>query len=478
MRPKRTDKQPNVIKNTPASRVAPSKPASSDVTLRRKSVDINNPDNSKLVYVKKEAEEKQVLKKTCNEEQETADNVMTVVNSVGQSKINCRLCDKDITGKECQLLYDQEENVETRLGRKINIIINSTETQLNLSQYCCSVCTSKIEICFSLLVEIQASDEVIKQTYGNLSNGVPVDTSTQLFICGECKSTITGIKSFIRHYENHILKKTVINSRSDVKVSQLVPESVSTDVDSIEDSKVLQFNGKLRGSEGEEAEVESDQINEKVRKRGQKKSEGVLSSDELYEKNTTDAYDSNTELGPSKLDDMVVSDHEGDDKDEELSDSEASVSSDTSYNKLVSIVKKELEKPDSDEEPNMEMTVNADGQFFCSSCNQAFEYKFLLAHHLAKDHKWNGFEDESDSEILKAELDDDGLTHCPQCQESVPGSKFEAHLEYCYRGEIVESGDILCHACGKLCSYKQWPAHKKKHINHAGKSNEFNSDIL
>lgn len=347
------------------------------------------------------------------------------------------------------------------------------ETQLNLSRYCCSVCTSKIEICFSLLVEIQASDEVIKQTYGNLSNGV--DTSTQLFICGECKSTITGIKSFIRHYENHILKKTVINSRSDVKVSQLVPEPVSTDVDSVEDSKVVQFNGKLGGSDGEE-EVESgtSQKSEKIT-RGQKKlqeEEIPLATEELHETNTADAYDSNTELGLQRDDEVMVSEHEengAEDREEELSDSELSVSSDVSFNRLVTIVKNELERPDSDEDANVEVTVNAAGQYYCSSCDLTFEYKFLLLHHFAKNHKWTGFEDGSDSEALKAELDDDGLTHCTQCQELIPTSMIEAHLEDC-GGEIVESGDVLCHACGKLCSYKQWPTHKKKHINDAGKS--------
>lgn len=41
-------------------------------------------------------------------------------------KIHCRLCDRDITGQACQLLYDYSENMETRLGRKINIILNST----------------------------------------------------------------------------------------------------------------------------------------------------------------------------------------------------------------------------------------------------------------------------------------------------------------------------------------------------------------
>lgn len=41
-------------------------------------------------------------------------------------KIHCRLCDRNITGQPCQLLFDHKENAETRLGRKFNIILNSS----------------------------------------------------------------------------------------------------------------------------------------------------------------------------------------------------------------------------------------------------------------------------------------------------------------------------------------------------------------
>lgn len=47
-------------------------------------------------------------------------------SNVKGPKIHCRLCDRDITGQQCQLLYDYKENAETRLGRKFNIILNSS----------------------------------------------------------------------------------------------------------------------------------------------------------------------------------------------------------------------------------------------------------------------------------------------------------------------------------------------------------------
>lgn len=125
MKPKITEKQTNV-RNSPAIRAVHTKPGSSDLSVRQKSVDLHNPDSSNFICAKKEADAKQMVNNVYNNVHETSDKIMNTVNSLGQSKINCRLCDKDITGKECQLLYDHEENVETRLGRKINIIINST----------------------------------------------------------------------------------------------------------------------------------------------------------------------------------------------------------------------------------------------------------------------------------------------------------------------------------------------------------------
>lgn len=41
-------------------------------------------------------------------------------------RLNCRLCYDDLTDKNGLLLYDYNENVETKLGRKLNIILNST----------------------------------------------------------------------------------------------------------------------------------------------------------------------------------------------------------------------------------------------------------------------------------------------------------------------------------------------------------------
>mgnify|MGYP007016992069 CR=1 FL=1 len=40
-------------------------------------------------------------------------------------KISCRLCDEDIRNKNGYLLYDYNDNAETRIGRKLNIILHS-----------------------------------------------------------------------------------------------------------------------------------------------------------------------------------------------------------------------------------------------------------------------------------------------------------------------------------------------------------------
>lgn len=55
--------------------------------------------------------------------------------------MNCRLCDKNLTGKNGRLLYDYDDNIETKLGRKINTILNTSVSKsctyiFNLNELC------------------------------------------------------------------------------------------------------------------------------------------------------------------------------------------------------------------------------------------------------------------------------------------------------------------------------------------------------
>lgn len=79
-------------------------------------------------------------------------------------------------------------------------------------------------------MEIKASDEVIQQTY-NSSNKKDIDSATQLFKCQECHTTISGVKLFIKHHENHILKKTTAGSKKDISVSSVAIFNQKKNVD-------------------------------------------------------------------------------------------------------------------------------------------------------------------------------------------------------------------------------------------------------
>lgn len=325
------------------------------------------------------------------------------------------------------------------------------ENYTNLSNYCCNVCASKIQICFSLLVEIQASDEVIRQTYQHLSEREEVNTNTQTFICEECSETVTGIKLFIRHYENHILQKTVDGSRKDLKITEIVEifndkEKKETQdafiksepvLDTPKDGEFEYIEDELENKEEEGSDIPNPFQNENLEM-----------SDE--EDNMETAEDENVSEGT----DFDLDEDEADDdspEDEDLSESQESLNSNDSYNKLVKVVKRILEKSDRQGTTSKDNSTDT-SQYICDYCDSGFDNKTTLTRHVKK----------CQDKANKIRSRSCNMKSCRFCKDWFKPSELKRHVPLC-KEEFLTNGNVLCHTCGETFKYKQWLVHRKKH---------------
>lgn len=184
-------------------------------------------------------------------------------------------------------------------------------------------------------------------------------------------------------------------------------------------------------------------------------------------------------------------------KSEKDAESDAdSCDSDDSYQKLVNVVKNEIELSSSSEEEdeddvddfndNMNDNVDMDdldnddndeedeeteaesnkGKFSCHECNSTFEYKFLLVHHFMKDHNWSRvFDDMIKTKTGDANIKEENdtvLKSCRYCKESFEVVVLKKHVPIC-KQKFFENREILCPDCGKMFTYKKWVNHRRHH---------------
>lgn len=369
-------------------------------------------------------------------------------------------------------------------------------------------------------MEIQASDEVIRQTYEH-SEGAVVNTSTQTFLCEECKVTLTGIKKFIRHYESHIMKKTIVGSKKDLKIMDIVPivnkqkeNQNAEDAILNEDSNNLKIGSSPKAQIIEKSNcnslpkkpsfddnnVDMDEINEDTL------SESYVNDDKDYIEAVELHMEDKTDQDEMEEDEDEVEDDESvniekaiienelteqdlnedneeisidydetiealDDSEKEATSDAESTDTDESYHNLVEIVNNELNKNSDDEDDNNGNEKGKKGTYVCDTCNATFEYKFLLIHHFMKDHNWLkvfGNSKKDKEEDLKE--DDNLLKNCRYCKENFEGPEFRKHLMIC-KQRFFEDRDILCPDCGKMFTYKKWLNHRRHHeaLPHPGK---------
>lgn len=361
----------------------------------------------------------------------------------------------------------------------IQILLLLQEKYGTLSNVCCEYCSSKIEICFSLFVDIKASDEVIQQTYEFLSNdkNSEFDSASQLFMCLECSTTISGIKLFIKHHENHVLKKTTSGSGKDVPISLLKLEklvenapvncnsSISSNENSIESDqwgnaspnqllpknckKINKLNENLVngkqpldyhiGGDEEEHELYFSDLN--------------FSGDEI-----SDSYDKLTDS--DSLDNFSETETNGICDNSDI-DSEVSVSSDSNFTELVKIVQEELKKTD-DESDEFKVEPDNDEKYCCEECKISFDYKFLLCLHLKENHSaYHEFDSKNQNEHQENGKKFTKWYYCKFCKGIFVKSEFKDHLIACREQNFHEN--TLCQICGKMCSFKNLKKHVEEH---------------
>lgn len=323
-------------------------------------------------------------------------------------------------------------------------------------------------------MEIKASDEVIQQKYRRFSTEKESDDATELFNCQECGATIPGVKLFIKHHENHILKKTVAGSKKDILISASYhSKQRKNSSNEIHGSHLTNTLSSVKYELHTDDDATKDSFKDNIE-------EDLANYDVLSDFNASgdelNSLDDKNDLTDHSDSVFMFSKSKGTEEEQDnslcqlsdLSDVESDYSfgSDTSYQNLVDIVKIELNKPDDEQNVDLNLVPNENGHYVCDVCNLKFNYKFILALHWQKNHTaYHEFDVDLQEDVEhqeQIESDTSSIMNCSYCGNSLHKSEFKNHVLVC-REENSFNKTTLCQICGKMCNLHNLEKHMQEH---------------